>query len=114
MRKFSIAATAALFPCLLALATLPGSAYAKYDPTRDYQEIPAIVKQFPSPSLDLGTPAFAADKKDFTSQDELTAFIASLSKTSPSLRVSVIGKSQKGRDIPMLVFSQRRTFLLRR
>ncbi|SQI43335.1 Uncharacterised protein [Leminorella richardii] len=49
MRKFSRAATAALFPCLLALATLPGSAYAKYDPTRDYQEIPPLLNSFLHP-----------------------------------------------------------------
>lgn len=106
MRKLSRTAVVALFPCLFSLSMIPTGAYAKYDPAQDYQEVPSIVKQFPAPSLDLGTPAFAADKKDFTSQDELTAFIAGLSKSSPNLRVSLIGKSQKGREIPMLVFSQ--------
>ncbi|WP_347253408.1 M14 family metallocarboxypeptidase [Leminorella grimontii] len=106
MRKLSRTAAVALFPCLFGLSLFSTSTYAKYDPARDYQEVPSIVKQFPAPSLDLGTPAFAADKKDFTSQDELTEFIAGLSKTSLNLRVTTIGKSQKGKDIPMLVFSQ--------
>jgi murein tripeptide amidase MpaA len=85
---------------------MPVSGLAKYDPAKNYQEMPAIVKQFPAPTLvDMGTPAFAEDKKDFTSQKEMEDFIQQLSKTTNQLKVSIIGHSQKGKSIPLLIFS---------
>ncbi|PHI32357.1 M14 family metallopeptidase [Budvicia aquatica] len=105
MKCLSRAATALLFPCLVSLFISPITALAKYDPAKNYQEIPAIVKQFPVPNVDMGTPALVKDKTDFTSQKEMETFIDELSKKSPSLQVRIIGQSQQGRDIPLLVFS---------
>src|SRR4030095_215402 len=52
------------------------------------------------------TPAFAGGKSDFTSQDELVAFIDGLARRTPSLRVRTIGTSQQGRAIPLLIFAR--------
>ena len=105
MKCFSRTAMALLFPCLIGLLASPLTASAKYDPAKNYQEIPAIVKQFPEPNVDMGTPALVKDKTDFTSQKEMETFISELSKSAPSMKVRVIGQSQQGRNIPLLVFS---------
>ncbi|WP_053007477.1 M14 family metallocarboxypeptidase [Pragia fontium] len=106
MTRFSRTVLSALFPCVLGMVIFPANTLANYDPAKDYREIPAIVKQFPEPSkIDMGTPAFAADKTDFTSQREMEDFINQLTKTSDSLKVRIIGQSQKGNNIPLLVFS---------
>ncbi|WP_159566026.1 M14 family metallopeptidase [Budvicia diplopodorum] len=106
MKCFSRTAMALLFPCLIGLLASPLAALAKYDPAKNYQEIPAIVKQFPEPNVDMGTPALVKDKIDFTSQKEMEAFIRTLSKSTSAMKVKVIGQSQQGRDIPLLVFSE--------
>lgn len=112
MKRFSRTGLFVLSSCVFGLLSLPVTGHAKYDPSKDYQEIPAVVKQFPSPSLiELGTPAFADGKKDFTSQKEMEDFIQQLSQKSEQLKVRVIGESQKGRAIPLLVFSDSRSAL---
>lgn len=105
MKRFSRAAIAWVLPCLVGLLVYPWSAFAKYDPAKNYQEIPAIVKQFPEPNVDMGTPALVKDKIDFTSQQEMETFISELSKNTPSMTVRIIGQSQQGRNIPLLIFS---------
>ncbi|QBH95327.1 peptidase M14 [Limnobaculum zhutongyuii] len=110
MKCFSRTVVSVLLPCVLSGLVFPSVSLAKYDPTKDYQEIPAIVKQFPAPSLiELGTPAFDKDKTDFTSQQEMEKFINDLSKTSGTLRVKQIGLSQQGKSISLLVFSGSQT-----
>src|SRR5439155_19872178 len=88
---------------LLAFAPL---ADALYDPAREYLETPAVAARYPDPAVEVRTPAFAAGKTDFTSQDELIAFINDLSRRTPSLRVRIIGRSQENRAIPLLIFAR--------
>ncbi|MBI1266890.1 MAG: peptidase [Cryomorphaceae bacterium] len=58
---------------------------------------------FPEHILEINTPAFAK-KKGFTTHAELIAFLNELvSKHPAKAKLSVIGKSQEGKDIPMIV-----------
>ena len=79
---------------------------ALYEPAREYTEAPAVAVRYPDPAVEIRTPAFAGGKSDFTSQDELVAFIDGLARRTPSLRVRTIGTSQQGRAIPLLIFAR--------
>ena len=79
---------------------------ALYDPAREYTETPAVTARYPDPAVDIRTPSFAAGKSDFTSQDELVAFVDDMARRTPSLRVRIIGTSQQGRAIPLLIFAR--------
>lgn len=94
-----------LIPSLLAIALSLPSAFAKYDPSKNYIESPEIAKNFPEPNITINTPAFAAGKTDFTSQAEMEAYIEQLSKLSPLMRVRMLAQSQQGRAIPLLIFT---------
>ena len=56
--------------------------------------------------MEIRTPAFAAGKTDFTSQDELIAFVNGLARRTPYMRVKIIGISQENRAIPLLIFAR--------
>ena len=88
---------------LLAFAPL---ADALYDPAREYLETPAVAARYPDPAVEIRTPAFAAGKTDFTSQDELIAFVNGLARRTPYMRVKIIGISQENRAIPLLIFAR--------
>lgn len=86
-----------------ALPWLP--AHAQYDPAKALLESDAVASQYPDPNVVIDSPAFAAGKTDFTSQQEMLAYIQKLSARSPALRVRQLGRSQQGRAIPLLVFA---------
>ena len=79
---------------------------AAYDPSREYVETPRVAARYPDPDTTIATPAFKAGKPDFTSQEELQAFVEELSRRSPDLSVRIIGSSQEARAIPLLVFAR--------
>src|SRR5947207_3312411 len=89
--------------CMIGLAS---QVDALYDPAREYTETPAVTARYPDPAVDIRTPSFAAGKSDFTSQDELVAFVDDMARRTPSLRVRIIGTSQQGRAIPLLIFAR--------
>ena len=79
---------------------------ALYDASREYVEAPAAAARYPDPAGAFGTPAFTPGRMDFTSQDELIAFIDGLARRSRDMRVRVVGRSQEDRAIPLLIFSR--------
>ena len=79
---------------------------ALYDPSKEYVEAPRVAARYPDPDLAIATPAFKPGKPDFTSQEELQAFVDELSRRSPDLRVHIIGSSQEARAIPLLIFAR--------
>jgi hypothetical protein len=81
-------------------------AHAQFDPSKEYVELPAVAARYPDPPLDIRTPAFTPGKSDFTSQDELMAFVDELAGRARDLRVRIIGRSQESRAIPLLVFAR--------
>jgi hypothetical protein len=69
----------------------------------DQSPIPAGVtaKQF------FGTPAFSsADRLQFTTQEEMLAFVQDIDKNNPYAYLEIYGKSGQGRDLPLLIFTK--------
>jgi len=89
----------------IAVAFTP-AAEAVFDPAREYVEAPAVAARYPDPAIEIATPAFAPGNADFTSQNELEAFVDDLARRSRDLRVRVAGYSQEHRAIPLLVFAR--------
>ena len=58
------------------------------------------------PGITLDTPAFAPNKKDFTTEAELQSFIARRVATSPTVSWRSLGKTQGGRELHLLVLTQ--------
>jgi Zinc carboxypeptidase len=58
------------------------------------------------PSFALETPAFAANKKDFTTEAELTQFLQRKIAPSPHVSWRRLGRTAGGRDIHLLVLTQ--------
>ena len=88
------------------LAGQAASAYALYDPAKEYVEAPAVAARYPDPPLDIPTPAFKPGRTDFTSQEELVAFVDGLAARSADLRVRIVGRSQEERAIALLIFAR--------
>src|SRR5437773_7748442 len=105
MNKTTMTHTSSRLFALLLLAFAP-RADALYDPAREYVETPAVAARYPDPAAEVRTPAFAAAKTDFTSQDELIAFVNGLTRRTPYLRVRIIGSSQENRAIPLLIVAR--------
>ncbi|HWX04034.1 M14 family metallopeptidase [Collimonas sp.] len=91
---------------LLLAAALPPPANAQYDPAKVLVEIDAVASQYPDPDVVIESPAFAAGKTDFTSQQEMLAFVQKLAAQTPAMRVRQLGLSQQGRAIPLLAFAE--------
>lgn len=62
-------------------------------------------KFFPNPQVDIDTPAFAK-KHGFTTYRELMTFLHDLATAYPELiNLQIVGRTQRGRDIPMIKVS---------
>ncbi len=88
----------------LLLSIFPAA--AQFDPSKAYKESAAVTARFAEPAARYDTPAFAANKPDFTSQDEMMAFLEMLARNSTLLRLEREGRSQQGREIPVAVLSR--------
>ena len=73
------------------------------------QDAKVTEKFFPDPKIEINTPAFQK-KKGFTSYQEMMVFVnAQLSKHADVMNLSFIGKSQKGKEIPMILLNKKST-----
>ncbi|ANX13955.1 peptidase [Fictibacillus arsenicus] len=61
---------------------------------------------FPKPDVTFNTPAFQKDKVPFTSQEEMMGLLQKLAYKNKNAKLTILGKSQEGRDIPLLLFSK--------
>lgn len=69
----------------------------------DYRQADAVLAHYPAlPDLHLTAPAFARPEPSLTSQDDMLAFLAVLSRDSRHVRLRSLGRSTQGRDIPLL------------
>lgn len=60
---------------------------------------------FPDPDIEINTPAFQK-KHGFTGYKEMMNFLEATVKANPgTMKVSLVGKTQRGRDIPMVKVS---------
>ena len=62
-----------------------------------YEEPDSVKARFPDPPVRYQTPGFAPGRSDFTTHEELIAWLAELSTRAASVRVRMIGESQEGR-----------------
>ena len=61
-------------------------------------------KYFPELEIEINTPAFEK-KKGFTTHEELLTFVNKLQSEHPDIvSIQYIGSSQKGKQIPMVLF----------
>jgi len=79
---------------------------APFDPVTAYREVDAVAIRYPDPNVSYATPAFAAGKQDFTSQDEMMAYLRQLAGRAPSMRLDLGARSQQGRELPIMLFSR--------
>jgi hypothetical protein len=96
MRLFALAAMVAFAP----------ASWALYDASKEYVEAAAVAARYPDPAVDIASPGLRPGRTDFTSQQELEAFIQDVARRSPDVRVRIVGKSQEGRDIYVLAFAR--------
>ena len=82
------------------------SAAAQRAPS-DYQQTDAVLAHYPAlPDIALQSPAFAAPTPSLSNQDALMAFVAKLAGSSRHARLTSLGLSQQGRDLPLLYLTQ--------
>ena len=63
-------------------------------------------KFFPDPQVDIDTPAFAK-KHGFTTYREMMTFLHDLATTYPErVKLQIVGRTQRGREIPMIKVSK--------
>src|SRR4051794_5995870 len=95
-----------LFLSISILALVPPPAFAAYDPAREYVEAPAVAGRYPDPDVSLPTPGFGAGRQDFTSHAEMLAFLNATVVNAPDAHVRIVGRSQQGRSIPLVMMSR--------
>jgi Zinc carboxypeptidase len=91
---------------LLGLMLISTAVHAQFDPARVAKIPDAVAARYPEPPTIYPTPSLKAGRTDFASHDEVLSYLRQLSLTSNGLlRMELIGKSQQGRDIPLLQLS---------
>jgi len=95
-----------LFLVLVALAALYApTLQAQFDPERAYRQSAEVRQRYPDPQAVYDTPAFRPGRADFTSHDEMLAYVEDLRQMSDTVHVRTSGVSQEGRAMPALVLS---------
>jgi len=90
-----------LLTVFLALAALHApQLQAQFDPERAYKQSAEVRQRYPDP-----TPGFKPGRQDFTSHEEMLAFVEGLRRRADSVQVRMVGASQEGRPIPVMVLS---------
>ena len=91
---------------LLVLAAFHAPAlHAQFDPARAYQQSAEVRQRYPDPPVAYDTPGFKAGRTDFTSHEDMLAYVEALRRRADTVRVRMIGESQEGRAMPALVLS---------
>lgn len=71
----------------------------------EYQQSAAVNARYVDLPLETRTPAFAPGRKDFTSQEEMLAFVQRLATRYPNVVLRSMGESEELREIPMLILT---------
>lgn len=103
-------ATAAALLLLGLLTAAVATAEAQCIRGAEYQQSNAVKRRYPDPPVRFETPAFAPGKTDFTTHDELMAYLEKLGARSGNLLVRTAGFSQERRVLPVLLFTNSRRF----
>lgn len=105
MSRRAISTSLHLMSALAACAAGAPQVYAQCAAGAQYQQSEAVKRRYPDPPQRFATPAFAQGKTDYTSHEEMTSFLARLSRQAGNMRIVTAGRSQEGRSIPALVFT---------
>ena len=81
-------------------------AHAEFDPAKVVAEPPAISARFPGPPVTFDTPGFRAGRTDFPSHAEVLAWLDALAARSANVKVEILGRSQQGRPLPLVVLAE--------
>src|SRR5580704_5468991 len=92
---------------IFALLTIiaPPAPAQELDHAAEYRQSAAVLARYADLPIALDAPALAPGRTDFTSQAEMEAWLATLKARVPGLVLGSLGRSQQGRDIPYLVFT---------
>lgn len=84
----------------------PAVAAGQSDPASVALLSPAIARHFPDPAGRYETPAFTPGREGFPAHDEVLTFARGLALRHPShVTFEVIGASQEGREVPLLILA---------
>ncbi len=95
---------------LAGACALPSQVVAQFDPTKVKPEPSAVAARYADPATSYRTPGFKPGRTDFASHAEVLAYLHELSSQHHQLALETAGKSQKGRDIPLVILSSLRGF----
>lgn len=73
--------------------------------TAEVSQSAAVKARFADIPIALKAPSLAPGRESFTTQEEMTSFIAELAQRNPRMKQLSAGKSGQGRDIPVLLFT---------
>src|SRR5258707_8642229 len=97
------AALAASLLALVLAAPLAAQPDTRPRAPSDYRQTDAVLTHYPALGhVRLASPAFDKPEPSLTSQDEMTTFLATLARDSRHVRLTSLGRSTQGRDIPLL------------
>jgi hypothetical protein len=102
-----VASLAAALLALFLAAPLSAQPDARPRAPSDYRQTDAVLTHYPALGhVKLASPAFDRPEPSLTSQDEMATFLATLARESRHVRVTSLGRSTQGRDIPLLYVTQ--------
>jgi hypothetical protein len=88
------------------MALAAGAAWAQFDPARVKPEPEAVAARFADPDVRYGSPGLRPGRTDFASHAEALEFAEGLARRSRDLKVELLGSSQQGRAMPLLVLAK--------
>ena len=72
----------------------------------DYVQNSQVAKLYDVPADQFTTPGFNLNKDNFTTHEEMLNYIYNLQQQSDRLQVKILGHSQEGRPIPLLILNK--------
>src|SRR5690242_10129993 len=69
------------------------------------REAQSVAQRFPDPAVHFSTPGFRPGREDFTLHADVLAFLEALSQESPRVRIEILGLSQGGLSMPMVLLT---------
>ena len=90
---------------MLTLVLHASAAHAQFDPTKVMREAGPVAQRFPDPAVHFSTPGFRPGREGFTSHAEALAFLEALTHESPRVKIEILGSSQGGLSLPMVLLT---------
>lgn len=92
---------------LAILTCMATGVFAQFDPSKVPRLPDVVAKRYADPAVTYATPGLKEGRTDFASHEEVLAYLRGMAeKHSQRVKVEMIGKSQQGRDIPLVLISE--------